>query len=87
MKAIKGVGHFLLGGGLLGVAARALLGGGGKKQVAAQPLPMPTRDDAAASLERGDAFRRRRGSAADQIVNGASGAEAAFAPGRLVLGN
>lgn len=66
-----------------------LLGIGKKKKAPEQPsmLPTATRDDARAMVDRDDALRRRKGSAADQILNGSTGAEAAIAPGRLVLGN
>lgn len=66
-----------------------LLGIGKKKKAPVQPamLPTATRDDARAMVDRDDALRRRKGSAADQILNGSTGAEAAIAPGRLVLGN
>ena len=71
--------------------ATGLLGGlfgGGKKQAAAvQPLPMATRDDAEAEAARGDRLRKRRGAAADMMVNGSSGAEAALSSPRLVVGS
>lgn len=81
MKLIGGLGGLVLGGigKLLGVGA------GKQQQVAA--LPAPTRDDAAAMVEREDRLRRRKGSASDMIVNGSSGAEPTSPVGRLVVGN
>ena len=76
------VAKFLLGGVVGG-----LLGLKGKKPVAAQPLPTATRDDAAAEQARQDAWRQRRGNAADMIVNGSAGAELTGRGGRLVMGN
>ena len=82
-KAIRGVGKFLGGGGLLG----GLLGGilGKKKQQ--QPLlPRPaTRDDASLLAERDAELARRRGASADRI-RGASG-EPAGGLGRLIVGS
>lgn len=72
-----------LGGLLFGGAAR-LLGLGGKKQVAAQPVA--TRDDAAAAVARDDALRRRQGSVADMIVSGSAGATPGMV-GKMVLGS
>ena len=73
-----------LAGGLIG----GMLFGGGKK---ADPAPaamlQPTRDDAEAEAARGDRLRKRRGAAADMIVNGSSGAEAAFSAPRMVVGS
>lgn len=48
-------------------------------------LPTVTRDDAVAQQRADDELRRRKGGAAD-ILNGASGAEAALTGGKLVLG-
>lgn len=73
--------------GLAGAAGTVLgpaLGIGGKKKLAAQA--MPTRDDAAAELARDDRLRKRKGAAADMIVNGTSGAEAAISAARMVVG-
>ncbi len=64
-----------------------IFGGGKSKAAPAQPLPQATRDDAAAVANRQDEINRRRGSVSDMIVNGSAGAEAAMAPGKLVLGN
>lgn len=72
-----------LAGGLLGSAAKAVIGGKKKKPV--QPLPQVSRDDAAASI-RDDELLRRRGGAADMIT-GVTGAEAALSGGKLVLGS
>lgn len=84
MAIFKKVAKFLLGGVVGG-----LLGLGGKKKAEAQPqaLPTATRDDAAAEQARQDAWRQRRGNAADMIVNGSAGAEASGRGGRLVIGN
>lgn len=86
MAFLGKIAKFVLGGGLLGVGIRALTK---KKSAAQQPsmLPTATRDDARSMIDREDALRRRKGSAADMILNGSTGAEAALAPGRLVLGN
>lgn len=50
------------------------------------PLPTVTRDEAGAQAMADDELRRRKGGAAD-IVNGASGAEAALTGGKLTLGS
>lgn len=84
MKAIGGITKFVLGGGLLGMGARALFKN--KKKSAVQPLPTATRDDGAALAQEEDEFRRRKGSAAD-ILTGSTGAEAALSGGKLVLGS
>lgn len=81
-KAIGGIGKFLLGGGLLGMGARALL----SKKKASGPAPIPTRDDARAQAERDMLLARRRGAAAD-IISGASGEPSAGQIGRLVVGS
>lgn len=73
----------LLGGGILGLGAKALLGG--KKKVIG-PAPIPTRDDARAQAERDQLLARRRGAAAD-IISGASGEPGAGQIGRLVVGS
>lgn len=88
MAFLGKIAKFVLGGGLLGVGIRALT----KKKPTAQVqppamLPTATRDDARGMIDREDGLRRRKGSAADMILNGSTGAEAAIAPGRLVLGN
>lgn len=81
MAILKKAFKFIIGGTI-----GALLGK--KKQpVAAQPLPQATRDDAAAEQARQDAWRQRRGNAADMIVNGSAGAELTGRGGRLVMGN
>lgn len=50
-------------------------------------LPQPQRDDAAAQLRGDDAFRKRRGGAAD-LLTGSGGAEAApAATGKDTLGS
>ena len=75
-----------LAGGLIG----GLLFGKKKEQpAAAAPVAMlqPTRDDAEAEAARGDRLRKRRGAAADMLVNGSSGAEAAFASPRQIVGS
>lgn len=51
-----------------------------------EALPTVTRDDAAAQIASDDELRKRRGGAAD-ILNGASGAEAALSGGKLTLGS
>lgn len=81
-KAIGGIGKFFLGGGLLGLGAKALLG----KKKAATSMAMPTRDDARAQAERDLLLARRRGAAAD-IISGASGEPSAGQIGRLVVGS
>lgn len=82
--AVKGLGKFVLGGGLLGLGVNALFGGKKKKPPVA--LPQATRDDAEALAARDDALRLRRGSAADQLLGG--GAEpGAGTLGRFVLGS
>lgn len=81
-KAIGGIGKFLLGGGLLGLGAKALLG----KKKGVGPAPIPTRDDARAQAERDQLLARRRGAAAD-IISGASGEPGAGQIGRLVVGS
>ena len=86
MAVLGKIAKFVLGGGLFG----SLLGGGSKPAAAAQgpaQVPVPTRDDARAELARSNALRRRRGAAADMIVNGSAGAEAALGSGKMVLGN
>lgn len=80
VKAVKGVGKFLLGGGLAG----ALFGGGKKKEPLALPRPA-TRDDAVLLAERDAELARRRGASADRIP-GASG-EPAGGLGRLIVGS
>lgn len=77
---------------ILAQLAGGLIGGllfGNKKQAAPQQAPMlqPTRDDAEAEAARGDRLRKRRGAAADMMVNGSSGAEAAFSAPRMVVGS
>lgn len=84
MKTIGGIAKFVLGGGLLGVGARALFKN--KKKTAARPLLTATRDDASALAMQEDELRRRKGSAAD-ILTGSTGAEAALSGGKLVLGS
>ncbi len=81
-KAIGGIGKFLLGGGLLGLGAKALL----SKKKGIGPAPIPTRDDARAQSERDLLLARRRGAAAD-IISGASGEPSAGQIGRLVVGS
>lgn len=78
----------ILGSGLFGLAGM-LLGGAFKKKPEQPQVPMlqPTRDDAEAEAARGDRLRKRRGAAADMIVNGSSGAEAAFSAPRMVVGS
>lgn len=71
---------------ILGKLVSAIFGGGGSKAQPA-PLPVATRDDAAAEAERTDRLRRRRGAAADMIVNGSSGAEAAMSSPRMIVGS
>lgn len=83
MKLVKKAFKFVLGGGVVG----SLLRGKKKKQITAQPLPEARRDDAAELAAREDELRRRKGSAADMILSGSAGAEAAIAPGKLVLGS
>lgn len=73
----------------IGPVLGAIIGGGKKKNVQAQPQPMlqATRDDAAAQAAADDELRRRKGSAADMLT-GARGAEAAAGSvGKLVIGN
>ena len=72
--------------GVLGGALSAF-GIGGGKAPAAQPLPAVTRDDAAVEAERMNKIRKRRGAAADMIVNGSSGADAAVSAPRLIAGS
>lgn len=74
-------------GGLGMAAAGKLLGGGSKQQAQPAALPQPTRDDAEAEAARMDRLRRRRGAAADMIVNGSAGAEAPVSAPRLVVGS
>lgn len=74
-------------GKLIGGLAGLLLGGGSKQQAAPAPLPQVTRDDAEIEAARADKLRRRRGAAADMIVNGSAGGEAAVSAPRLVIGN
>lgn len=84
MAVLGKIAKFVLGGGLVG----ALLGGGSKAQPAAvQPLATPMRDDAELVAQRENLLRRRRGAAADMIVNGSAGAEASTGGPRLVVGN
>lgn len=74
----------------IGAGIKAIAGGGKKSTAAAASIASPLqarRDDAAAIANRDDAIRRRQGTAADQILNGVTGAEAAIAPGKLVLGS
>ena len=81
---VKGLGKFVLGGGLLGLGINALAG---KKKKPPVALPQATRDDAEAMAARDDALRLRRGSAAD-LLTGAAGAEpGGSALGRFVLGS
>jgi len=69
-------------GGLIGLTGLAT-----KTPKAPTPLPVATRDDAAAAIKNEDAIRRRQGAAAD-IVTGTTGAEAARgAIGKLVVGS
>ena len=49
------------------------------------PLPIPTRDDAAAATQRDDELRRRRGTAADQLL-GPAGAEAPTVSAKTLTG-
>lgn len=80
---VKGLGKFVLGGGVLGLGLNALTK---KKKGPAKPLPQATRDDAEALALRDDGLRLRRGSAADQLLGG--GAEpGAGTLGRFVLGS
>lgn len=81
MAIFKKVAKFLIGGVVGGLLGKK------KQPVAAQPLPTATRDDAAAEQARQDAWRQRRGNAADMIVNGTAGAELTGRGGRLVMGN
>lgn len=98
-KVFKGIATFVLGaagfaaagpiGGAAGFAAGSLLFGGKKRSPGVPQRGAPLvarRDDAAELAARDDELRRRRGSAADMILNGSAGAEAALAPGKLVLG-
>lgn len=78
MALLKPVGKLL--GGVL--KATGIISTPGK---APSALPSVTRDDAAAITAADDEIRRRKGAAAD-ILNGASGAEAALTGGKLVLG-
>ena len=81
--AVKSLGKFVLGGGVLGLGLNALTG---KKKKPPTPLPQATRDDAEAIAARDDALRLRRGSAADLLLGG--GAEpGGSALGRFVLGS
>lgn len=75
-------------------AAPALLGLGGMLAASAlkpktpelpAPIPVPSRDDARATIAAQDALRKRRGGAAD-ILTGAGGAEAG-ATGKATLGS
>lgn len=77
----------LIGGIIGGPILGGIFGGGKKAPEAAGPLPVATRDDAAAEAERSDRLRRRRGAAADMIVNGSSGAEAAMSSPRMIVGS
>jgi len=80
VKAVKGLGKFVLGGGVLGAAF------GGKVKKPPRPIPQATRDDAAEMAARDDALRLRRGSAADLLLSG--GAEPGGGSlGRFVLGS
>lgn len=73
-------------GGLLFGPVGSLLGIGGKAKKLRTPKPV-TRDTVREQVERDDALRRRRGTAADMIT-GTRGAEASAASvGRLVVGN
>lgn len=82
--AVKSLGKFVLGGGVLGLGINAL--SGKKKKKPPTPLPQATRDDADAIAARDDALRLRRGSAADLLLGG--GAEpGGSALGRFVLGS
>jgi hypothetical protein len=77
-----------LAAGAIGLGVSAL--SGGKKTTAAQApmaLPIASRDTARAEVQRRDSLIHRHGAASDQILNGSTGAEAAFTPGKLVLGN
>ena len=64
-----------------------LLFGAPKAKQPTQPLPVATRDDAAAQAARGDDIRRRKGAAADMIVNGDAGADGGVGGAKLVLGS
>jgi len=66
------------------LAATGLIGKK-KKEEAARPLPIASRDTAREEADRRDELRRRRGGAAD-IVTGAMGAEAG-AGGKQSLGS
>lgn len=78
MALLKPIGKVL--GGVL--KAVGLVSSPGKPPA---PLASVTRDDASAQQASEDELRRRKGAAAD-IVNGASGAEAALTGGKLILG-
>ena len=55
-------------------------------QQALAPLPVSTRDDAAAQIATNDDLRRRQGGAAD-IINGSAGVQPAVTGGKLTLGS
>lgn len=78
------IGLALLGGAL---ASKIAKGGQAAPAAAVQPLATPMRDDAELVAQRDKLLRRRRGAAADMIVNGSSGAEAAVGGPRLIVGN
>lgn len=77
MSIIKSIGGMLLGG---------LLGGIFGHHKPPKALPIPSRDDARAQIDREDELRRRRGASAD-ILTGNTGAEAALSGGKFVPGS
>ena len=80
--AVKSLGKFVLGGGVLGLGLGAL----NTKKTPPSPLAQATRDEAEVIAARDDALRLRRGSAADLLLAG--GAEpGGSALGRFVLGS
>ncbi len=84
MSVLGKIAKFVLGGGLVG----ALLNPSRKAaDPTPQPLATPMRDDAELVAQRQNLLRRRRGAAADMIVNGSAGAEAGTGGPRLVVGN
>ncbi len=58
---------------------------GPKKPDIPAPLPVATRDDAAAQVAQDDAIRRRRGTAANMLVAAGSGEAAAGATATKTL--